>query len=218
MARNSRTPPLPKLAARVAIRARWRCQKKDSSEDDTPPPPRPKKVENMPDYSLTVDVPVVTLDARVVQKNGLPLALPPDTGERPLQGAGGRRTTKDTERDPEPAPITAVLLVEFSETHYNFMYDARECVLCLRLQPEAGGLGRGGGIRHEGTHPRRLYAGQASDFGALNGLPIPGFRESNVWDAMFDTPYRLDRIPGHKEIVVVASGIDSMSHMTFDRF
>ena len=34
---------------------------------------------------------------------------------------------------------------------------------------------------------------------------------------MFDTLDRLDRIPGHKELVVVASGIDSMSHMTFDK-
>jgi VWFA-related protein len=34
---------------------------------------------------------------------------------------------------------------------------------------------------------------------------------------MYDTLDRLDRIPGHKELVIVASGRDTMSHMTFDK-
>ena len=54
-------------------------------------------------------------------------------------------------------------------------------------------------------------------FGALNTLRIPGFSETNLWDAMYDTLDRLDRIPGHKELVIVASGRDTMSHMTFDK-
>src|SRR5450759_4535045 len=54
-------------------------------------------------------------------------------------------------------------------------------------------------------------------FGVLNRLRIPGFSETNIFDAMYDTLDRLDRIPGHKELVIVASGRDTMSHMTFDK-
>ena len=192
-------------------------KKKDSSDDDTPPPPRPKKVDNMPDYSLTVDVPVVTVDARVVQKNGLPLALPPNMAKdhfRVLEDGVPQKIQSVTQSE---APITAVLLVEFSETNYNFMYDALNAsyAFASSLKPEdwvaVVEFDMKEHILVDFTQDKQAI------FGALNGLRIPGFRESNLWDAMFDTLDRLDRIPGHKELVVVASGIDSMSHMTFDK-
>ena len=34
---------------------------------------------------------------------------------------------------------------------------------------------------------------------------------------MYDTLDRLDRIQGHKELVIVASGKDTMSHMIYDK-
>src|SRR5580704_7911306 len=40
---------------------------------DEPPPPapeKPKKIENMPNYSISVDVPVVNLDVLVTSKDG----------------------------------------------------------------------------------------------------------------------------------------------------
>ena len=54
-------------------------------------------------------------------------------------------------------------------------------------------------------------------FGALNTLRIPAFKETNLFDAMYDTLDRLDRIPGHKELVVVASGIDTFSKIRLDQ-
>ncbi len=192
-------------------------KKKDSSEDETPPPPRPKKVENMPEYSLTVDVPVVTVDARVVQKNGLPLALPPNVAKdhfKVLEDGVPQKIQSVTQSE---APITAVLLVEFSETNYNFMTDALNAsyAFASNLKPEdwvaVVEFDMKEHILVDFTQDKQAI------FGALNRLTIPGFRESNLWDAMFDTLDRLDRIPGHKEMVVVASGIDSMSHMTFDK-
>ena len=53
-------------------------------------------------------------------------------------------------------------------------------------------------------------------FGALNKLRIPGCSETNIFDAMYDTLDRLDRIQGHKELVVVASGRDTFSKITLD--
>ncbi len=192
-------------------------KKKDSSEDETPPPPRPKKVENMPEYSVTVDVPVVTVDARVVQKDGRPLALPPNVAKehfKVLEDGVPQHIQTVTQSE---APITAVLLVEFSETNYNFMYDALNAsyAFASNLKPQDWvaivEFDMKEHILLDFTQDKQAI------FGALNGLRIPGFRESNLWDAMFDTLDRLDRIPGHKELVVVASGIDSMSRMTFDK-
>ena len=192
-------------------------KKKDSSETEAPPPARPKKVDNMPEYSLHVDVPVVTLDARVVQKDGRPLALPPDVAKdhfRVLEDGVPQQIQSITQSE---APVTAVLLVEFSETNYNFMYDALNAsyAFASTLKPQDWVAIIEFDMREhillDFTQDKQAI------FGALNGLRIPGFRESNLWDAMFDTLDRLDRIPGHKEMIVVASGIDSMSRMTFDK-
>ena len=192
-------------------------KKKDSSEDEAPPPPRPKKVGNIPDYSMTVDVPVVTVDARVVQKNGLPLALPPNVAKEHFKiWEDGIPQHIQTITQSE-APITAVLLVEFSETNYNFMSDALNAsyAFASSLKPEdwvaVVEFDMKEHILVDFTQDKQAI------FGALNGLRIPGFHESNLWDAMFDTLDRLDRIPGHKELVIVASGVDSMSHNTFDK-
>lgn len=192
-------------------------KKKDSSEDEPPPPPRPKKVENMPDYSLTVDVPVVTLDARVIQKDGRPLALPPNVAKDHFKVWEDGVPQKIQTVTASEAPITAVLLVEFSETNYNFMYDALNAsyAFASSLKPEdwvaVVEFDMKEHILVDFTQDKQAI------FGALNGLRIPGFHERNLWDAMFDTLDRLDRIPGHKELVVVASGIDSMSHNTWDK-
>ncbi|HVP55023.1 MAG TPA: VWA domain-containing protein [Candidatus Eisenbacteria bacterium] len=192
-------------------------RKKDSSDESTPPPPRPKKIENMPEYSLKVDVPVVTLDARVVQKDGRPLALPPNVAKehfKVLEDGVPQQIQSVTQSE---APITAVLLVEFASTNYNFMYDALNAsyAFASSLKPQdwvaVVEFDMKDHILVDFTQDKQAI------FGALNSLRIPGFRETNLWDAMFDTLDRLDRIPGHKELIVVASGIDTMSHMTFDK-
>ncbi len=192
-------------------------KKNDSSEDLPLPPPRPKKADTLPEYSMKVDVPEVTVDARVVQKDGLPLALPPGVAKehfKVLEDGVPQHIQSVTQSE---APITAVLLVEFSETNYNFMYDALNAsyAFASSLKPQdwvaVVEFDMKEHILLDFTQDKQAI------FGALNGLRIPGFRESNLWDAMFDTLDRLDRIPGHKELVIVASGIDSMSRMTFDK-
>jgi VWFA-related protein len=192
-------------------------KKKDSSEDTPPPPPRPKKIENMPEYSLKVDVPVVTVDARVVQKDGRPLALPTNVVKDHIRILEDGVPQKIESVSQSEAPITAVLLVEFASTNYNFMYDALNAsyMFASNLKPEdwvaVVEFDMKEHILVDFTQDKQAI------FGALNSLRIPGFRETNLWDAMFDMLDRLDRIQGHKELVIVASGRDTMSKMTFDK-
>ena len=53
--------------------------------------------------------------------------------------------------------------------------------------------------------------------GGLNTLRMPGFAETNLFDALYDTLDRLDRVEGHKYIVLVSSGIDTFSKLNLDQ-
>src|SRR5258707_13554856 len=54
-------------------------------------------------------------------------------------------------------------------------------------------------------------------FGALNQLRIPGFAETNLFDALYDTLDRLDRDEGHKYVILVSRGFDSFSKINLDQ-
>lgn len=52
---------------------------------------------------------------------------------------------------------------------------------------------------------------------AMQRLRIPGFSESNLFDALVDTEDRMKDIEGRKAIVLFASGRDTFSKLTFDK-
>lgn len=52
---------------------------------------------------------------------------------------------------------------------------------------------------------------------AMQRLRIAAFSESNLYDALTDTADRMSEIEGRKAIVLIASGIDTFSKLTFDQ-
>ncbi len=52
---------------------------------------------------------------------------------------------------------------------------------------------------------------------AMQRLRIPAFSESNLYDAVVDTAERMQDIEGRKAIVLLASGVDTFSKLTFDK-
>ena len=54
-------------------------------------------------------------------------------------------------------------------------------------------------------------------YDALQRLRIPGFSEINLFDALVDAEERMSGIEGRKAIVLIASGIDTFSKLTFDK-
>ncbi len=52
---------------------------------------------------------------------------------------------------------------------------------------------------------------------AMGRLRIPGFSESNVFDALTDMADRMQNIEGRKAILLIGSGIDTFSKITFDQ-
>ena len=52
---------------------------------------------------------------------------------------------------------------------------------------------------------------------ALQRLRIPAFSEANLFDAVTDTADRMSEIEGRKAIVLISTGIDTFSKLTFDQ-
>lgn len=52
---------------------------------------------------------------------------------------------------------------------------------------------------------------------ALQRLRIAAYSESNLYDALVDTAERMSEIEGRKAIVLISSGVDTFSKLTFDK-
>jgi Ca-activated chloride channel family protein len=52
---------------------------------------------------------------------------------------------------------------------------------------------------------------------AMSRLRIPGFSESNVFDALTDMADRMSAIEGRKAILLIGTGLDTFSKLTFDK-
>lgn len=188
---------------------------KKAEEPPPPPPPsRPKKVEGMPDYSIHVDVPLVTIPVLVTTNNGQFIPNLKKENFRIFED-GTAQTIHDFKV--EEAPITAALLVEFASTTYPLLIDALRgsyafastlkkddwvAVISYDMKPE---------ILVDFTQDKNAV------LGAINTLRMPGFAETNVFDALYDTLDRMDRVEGHKYIVLVSTGIDTFSKLNLDQ-
>ena len=48
-------------------------------------------------------------------------------------------------------------------------------------------------------------------------LRIPGFSETNLFDSVYDTLDRIDRLEGHKYVILISSGRDTFSKINLDQ-
>ncbi len=191
--------------------------KKDTKKEETLPPPKPKVPAGMPSYTITKDVPLVQLPVQVLTKDGQPV---------PGLRAGNFKIFEDgveqkiaNFNQQSDAPITAVMLVEFANHpwSYAWMVDALNAsytfaqtltkedwiaVVEFDMKPT---------ILVDFTQDKRAV------YAALDQLRIPGFSEVNVFDALYDTLDRVDRLDGRKYIILITSGCDTFSKITFDK-
>lgn len=52
---------------------------------------------------------------------------------------------------------------------------------------------------------------------AMQRLRVPGFSESNMYDALVDTAQRMSGIEGRKAILLISTGRDTFSKLTYDK-
>ena len=194
---------------------------KKKEEPPPPAPEKPKKIENMPDYSITVSVPLVNVDVLVTTKDGQTIPGLQKENFKILEDGTPQQITSFNQTE---APMTAVLLIEFASSpmfhqlqQYAYLYDALNAAYTF-----AGGLKKDDyvAVVCYDMNPKILVdftQDKRAIMGALNMLRIPGFSERNLFDAMFDTLDRIDRIDGKKYIILVSSGADTFSKITLDQ-
>ncbi len=127
---------------------------------------------------------------------------------------------KITQSSISEAPMTICMLIEFSgrfqqfwsygwyetlQASYTFLEtlkpDDNVAVVAYDLRPT---------ILSDFSPDKR----RAED--AMSRLRIPGFSESNVFDALTDMSDRMSNIEGRKAILLIGTGLDTFSKITFD--
>ncbi len=189
--------------------------KKGEEAPPPPPPERPKRIEGMPDYSIHVDVPVVTVPVLVTTKNGQFIPNLKKENFR-LYEDGTQQTIHDFKI--EEAPITVVLLVEFANTGwYQLLYEALNASYAFTSTLKKDDWVA---IVSYDMKPDMLVdftQDKSAIRAALNGLRIPSFSETWEFEALYDTLDRLDRVEGHKYVILVSTGIDTGLKLTLDQ-
>ena len=118
-------------------------------------------------------------------------------------------------------PMTVCMVIEFSNLYqrywtetwyqtltasYGFLETLKPedfvAVVAYDLRPEI--------LSDFSTNKQKAYE-------AMQRLRIPAFSESNLFDALVDTAERMNEIEGRKAIVLLSTGVDTFSKLTFDK-
>jgi VWFA-related protein len=177
-------------------------------------PRKPKTPEGMPQFSLHVNAPLVTVDVGVLTKDGQFIPGLKPENFRILEDGVPQKVTGFNQTQ---APITAVMLVEFAKNFYQFEYDALNAsyTFAQTLKKEDWialiSFDMKTHMLADFTQDKReIYEG-------LRSLQIPMSAETNIFDALYDTVDRLEGVEGRKYIILIASGKDTFSRKTLDQ-
>lgn len=179
-----------------------------------PPPETPKKIEGMPNYSINVSVPEVDIPVLVTTKDGQFIPNLKKGNFKVYEDGVEQNVANFSET--QDAPITAVLLMEFAETNYSFLHDT-----LLASYTFASGLKKNDwvAVEYYDIKPHILVdftQNKQSVYGAISQLRLPEWKETNLFDALYDTLDRLETIQGHKYIILISTGFDSFSKLKLD--
>jgi VWFA-related protein len=177
---------------------------------------RPDLPSGVPTFKA--DVTTVTLDVAIVDNKGHFLANIPKEKFRVLEDNVPQQISTFAMGE---APMTVALVIEFSNRFQQYWSETWYQTLTASygflqtLKPEDYAAIIAFDIRPEilsdfSTDRRQAYE-------AMQRLRIAGFSESNLYDALTDTADRMSNIEGRKAIVVIASGMDTFSKITFDQ-
>jgi VWFA-related protein len=164
------------------------------------------------------DVLTVTIDVAVLDNHGNPIPKIPQERFRILEDNTPQKITGYSVGE---APMTVCLVVEFSNKFqrlygqgwfqtlnaaYGFVQTLKPedylAVIAYDLRPE---------ILSDFSTDRA----QAQE--ALSRLRIPAFSEANLYDTLVFTGERMQDIEGRKAIILLSSGVDTFSKLTFDK-
>jgi Ca-activated chloride channel homolog len=191
-----------------------------------PPPPEEEPIPS--EYKKPKDVPkdtptfrsnatTVSVEVAVLDDHNRFIPNIPQGNFRVLEDGVPQQITQFAHSE---APMTICMLIEFSgrfqafwsygwyetlQASYGFLetlkQDDNVAVVAYDLRPT---------ILSDFSPDKR----RAEE--AMSRLRIPGFSESNVFDALTDMADRMSNIEGRKAILLIGSGLDTFSKITFD--
>jgi len=188
-------------------------------------PKIPSKFGKAKDSDLPEGVPTfrsdaitVTVDTAVIDNKGHFIPNIPKNYFRVLEDGVPQQVTGFSLGE---APMTIAMVVEFSaqfQQYYSYpWFQTLQAAYGFieTLKPEDYLAIVAYDLRTEMLSDFTTDRAQTAD--AMQRLRIPGFSESNLYDALVDTAQRMQDIEGRKAIVLIASGLDTFSKLTFDK-
>jgi VWFA-related protein len=201
---------------------------KKPAADEPPPPekaPIPSEFKKPKDAAAAGDVPTfrtsattVSVDVAVMDDHNRFIPKIPQGNFRVLEDGVPQQVTQFGQSE---APMTICMLIEFSGRFQAYWSRGWQETLMASygfletLKPDD----------NVAVVAYDLRTTILSDFSpdkrraeeAMARLRIPGFSESNVFDALTDMADRMTAIEGRKAILLIASGLDTFSKITFDK-
>ena len=156
--------------------------------------------------ALSIDVDVVSFDVVVTDQSGNPIG---GMEKQHFKVFDDNVEQTVTNFSPTDAPLTVVILAEFSNT-FGYYYDdvvGPAAGFINRLRPDDWAALIAFDIRPEiltdfTKNKNELFSG-------LSRMRIPAYSETCLYDAVYDTLQRLDNVDGKKAIFLLSTGLDT---------
>jgi Ca-activated chloride channel family protein len=203
------------------------ARKKKTTDSATPAEPDQPKIpsqfkkekEVQPSApSFSTDAVAVTVEVSVLDNRGHFIPKIPQGNFRILEDNVPQKIATYSLGE---APITICMLVEFSNRFQQVWGPTWAQTLTAAygfastLKPEDNLAIVAYDLKTEMLSDFTTDRNQTAD--ALHRLNFPGFSESNMFDALVDTAQRMENIEGRKAILLISTGVDTFSKLTFDK-
>jgi VWFA-related protein len=177
---------------------------------------KPELLEGAPSFKADIDL--VSVDVAVLDNKGHFIPNIPRATFRVLEDNVPQQVKSFATGE---APMTVCLVIEFSNRFQQYWSEAW-------YQTLTASYGFLETLKQEDYVAVVAYDMRSeilSDFStdkrkaleAMQRLRIAAFSEANLYDAVTDTADRMKEIEGRKAIVLIASGVDTFSKLTFDK-
>jgi Ca-activated chloride channel homolog len=169
--------------------------------------------------TFSSDVNTVELDVAVLDNKGKFLPNIPKNDFRVLEDNVPQKIASFNTNS--EAPMTIAMVIEFSNQYQRYYSQGWYETLVASygfvqtLKPEDYVAVIAYDLRSEILCDFTNDRAKVQD--AMQRLRIPGFSESNLFDALADTEQRMSDIEGRKAILLIASGRDTFSKLTYDK-
>lgn len=164
--------------------------------------------------TISVEAALVNLDVLVTDQDGMVLA---GLKRENFRVSDNGQVQQITHFEPTGAPITIAIVMEYSALAYDyFAYKSASwgSTLLNHLEP----LDYVALVTYDIKPTVRMdfTRNKAEMSQALGTLSYPQFHEANMYDALIDTLDRLDHVKGKKAILLITTGVNTLSSNSLD--